>query len=165
MRSVAYSVCSVDPGTTLFVQATCLNKSSQPTPSSPSPSAVVVLVFWRFPRFPRVIGCVLRGNLINCLATSTLLLFWHKIPFYFYLPWPIFGGATSFFDSSISSRFSSFSSPRIVSIFYLLLCVYYLTLAVVLGQAQNCDISWCSMGQNWQERRRGKAAEARGSRI
>lgn len=32
-------------------------------------------------------------------------------------------------------------SARIVSIFYLLLCVYYLTLALVLGQAQNCDIS------------------------
>lgn len=108
MRSVAYSVCSVDPSATLFVQATCLNKSSQPTPApaSPSHSAVVVLVFCGFPRFPRVIGCVLRGNLINCLATSTLLLFWHKILFYFYLPWPIFGGATSFFDSSISSRFS-----------------------------------------------------------
>lgn len=34
---------------------------------------------------------VVRGNLINCLETSTsaLLLFWHKIPFYFHLPWPI----------------------------------------------------------------------------
>lgn len=28
MRSVAPSVCSADPGATLFVQATCLNKSS-----------------------------------------------------------------------------------------------------------------------------------------
>lgn len=115
-----------------------------PTPSPPSPSAVVVLVFHGgLPRFPSVIGCVLRGNLINCLATSTLLLFWHKIPFYFYLPWPIFGLATSYFDSFDFDFVSILFSPPtpIVSIFYLLLCVYYLTLALVLGQAQNCDIS------------------------
>lgn len=30
MRSVAPSVCSADPGATLFVQATCLNKSHHP---------------------------------------------------------------------------------------------------------------------------------------
>lgn len=114
MRSVAPSVRSADPGATLFVQATCLNKSS-PALLLHLPLLQLLLCLFStggFPRFPSVIGCVLRGNLINCLATSTLLLFWHKIPFYFYLPWPIFGLATSYFDSFDFDFVSILFSPH-----------------------------------------------------
>lgn len=97
VRSTAGSVCSVDPSATLFVQATCLNKSS--SSSSPAlfllPQLLLFLVlfflFGKVSPLSQRNRYVVRGNLINCLETSTLLLFWHKIPFYFHLPWPIFG--------------------------------------------------------------------------
>lgn len=54
MRSVAPSVCSADPGATLFVQATCLNKSS-PAPLLLLPLLQLLLCLFStggFPAFP-----------------------------------------------------------------------------------------------------------------
>lgn len=78
---------------------------------------------------------LVRGDLINCF--STLLLFWHKMPFFYFWQCPIFFIILPHLSSYLRLGLSIFRFLDIILYyfvfvvvfycdFYLLLCVYYL---------------------------------------